>query len=276
MSRTIDSAAISWFSKTVSACVLLLVAPLALSPLCASAEAPPDKADDIETLQELTSRWLDLRKELSTARKEWKERRALLEDRREMLQSRKETLRDRLTARRKEASEGKQELSRARGELERYTSALESLLPPAKQAQRNLEKMRAGLPPLLKQKAGEAESFGGSGAENDRMERALQRVLGLYRNLARLTGRVTVGRAIVTGPEGEQHEADVVYLGGARGFALLPDRTTAAVGSPGQEGWTWQWGAVEPSAVAHAIDCCRNEKPAIFVVLPLKPEGGTQ
>lgn len=75
---------------------------------------------------------------------------------------------------------------------------------------------------------------------------------------------------------GVRRHADVLYLGLARGFAVSPAGDWAAVGAPGEDGWTWRTGAVTPATVRRALDVHAQRSTAELVTLPLGVTAGSR
>jgi hypothetical protein len=64
---------------------------------------------------------------------------------------------------------------------------------------------------------------------------------------------------------------DVLYLGLAAGFAVAPDGASAALGQPGESGWTWRAAPAGETAdaIRRAIAVHRREAPVSLTRLPL-------
>jgi hypothetical protein len=62
---------------------------------------------------------------------------------------------------------------------------------------------------------------------------------------------------------------DVIYLGLSCGFAVSPDSSIAAIGTPDTTGWTWTAAPEIAADVRKLADIKNNQLPPQLITLPL-------
>lgn len=237
-------------------------------------EGDSSKEYDLESVEEMTQRWIDIRRELNARRERWKEQKAVLENRRRLLRKRRDELQEKVGELKKQNAKKEESLEERREAVDNDREIVKELGDTLQAARTEAEDRVSALPEFLKPGSAGGKSERRSGDLAGRVMEEAQQVFELWNRLGDLHRSVHVGQEVIEGPDGRQREAEVLYIGASRGFALLEEMDRAASRGPSGEAEGWQWGAVRADSVARALSMYRNEKAPGFVHLPLST-GGT-
>jgi len=254
---------------------LLVCALVAALPICAE-EAT------VGELEGLVQQWVNLRRQLAAEKRDGSEQRRRLEDEIRLLSEEKAALEAEISETDATASELEQGRVVLLAREETMRRVLDDLLPLVERAEADLRKWRTRVPPSLGEGLRQAlDKLPAPDARTGRtsLTRRLQVVVAAYTEIENIQAGVHAVREVLSLPGRKARELDVLYLGLARGFAVGPDDTWAAVGAPGPDGWTWSLRPGLAPQVRTAVTVFNRRSPASFVTLPLKvrdsgPEAG--
>jgi hypothetical protein len=218
-------------------------------------------AGPAEELQERVRQWLELRRELAARQAQWQTEQAVLQDELALLRTEQTRLADDLTRQRAApptapagtASQAalatvERELAAAEAELDAWDERLVGPLLSAWQ---------------------EARAAARAAQPGETVAARAARVFAGHQALAELNRRVHVGHLLLTGPDGQERDTLVLFLGLGAGFAAPPQGPAGATGRPVTKGWTWTWQDELGPAVREAIAVARKDQAATLVRLPL-------
>ena len=241
-----------------------LLCILSLTPLLAQ-EGPTVTLQDLEAL---TEQWIGLRGTLAEEERMWEKRRTRWEEEIALLKEEAAALREERDAQtsflnRVDLERGTliaqadtlrrelEELDRILASTRRAVEALGQALP---------EGLMSALPVSLKTPQQPVDEF--------RMPNAQNRVAFLS-GFESLQNRFHATREVLD-MNGERRQVEVLYAGLAQAWAVTPDRSLAGVGTPGPDGWTWDFSGTDPDAVFLAIQVFERQETAVLTLLPLK------
>jgi len=236
--------------------------------------AAPAVPEKVENLEGLVGELLDLQLEEDKEQNAWEEQKRHLAAVQSLLAGEKERLAKQLTAidsRKQEEESARERLARAIAELK------ESLLQVSKTATEtalNLLKEYESLPaPLRRELASTADMLSTTLKDDASADNALKRLriaVGFGHDLQRTLSAIHLVKEVIEVREGDKREADVLYLGGAVGFYLLPSGHGAGVLRRTNDGWIAEERNAIAEHVARAMAVKRKEKPPEIVRLPVR------
>lgn len=234
---------------------------------------PPEVRAGLDTLEDLVGQLIRVQQATHAARSEWQDQEAQLKREEELLRQRLAGAAERLktvAAEREKAGTERQAAtqaaSKAEGNLARYFA-------PIAAAEARLRELRPRLPPLLMEnQAAEFAKLPPADrpvGQADAGER-LRLVLALTTEIEQFDASIHAGRLILSPPDGQAREMDVLQLGLGTAFAVAADGSQAAMGRPGAEAWQWEWRADLAEPIRIALQVYHKQRPAEFVSLPLQ------
>jgi hypothetical protein len=100
----------------------------------------------------------------------------------------------------------------------------------------------------------------------------LQTIIGLYSKIEGYHKSINRTKEVLKDNQGKIREVDVLYIGLAVGYALSVDGKMAGIGTPGLNGWQWQWRPQLAGQIKRAMNYYSHNQIADFVQLPVKLE----
>lgn len=227
-------------------------------------------------LDALTGRWIELRGQLAEESRLWENRKTRWEEEIRLLREESEILKQELAAGRDFRTSYEEERTQQLARAEQAASELRRLEEVLEKTVRELTRLFPIIPESLGQSLplDAAELTAEKSGENARVRRS-QELLAVLSGLEAMQNRFHVERErIETG--GQRRQVDVLYLGLARAWAVSPDGTWAGIGRPGETGWEWTAGGVDPLQVQKALQVHNRQITAELVPLPLHISGEDQ
>ncbi len=237
----------------------------------------PGEETDIGRLEGLVAQWVRLRAETAAEKRVWREQEARLSEEIALHEKEKADLEAIIADARQTSSEADAERAKLRTRKGELQAAHDALLPILDRAEAAARGWAALVPVSLRGELKEAFArLPRTHQEATRLtlSRRLQIVVAFYTSLESLQNSVHLVKEMLSTADGERREMDVLYLGLGRGFAVSPDGSWAAAGTPGTDGWTWQADAALAPDVRRAIGVYQRRIPAAFVPLPLAVANG--
>lgn len=254
-------------SLSVKLCRKIILAVGALFFLYGAAHAD-DLLPTTHTLEELVSRWVELKNIISTEKKDWREARARIEAEYNIFQKEKLILEEEIRSERSNKSALTEEKAGLIIKKEALAKALDRTKPDLIVAERDLKKWRKRIPHPL---AIPLEPLFARLNRSSKLSvsQRLQIILSLYGEIENLQNDILATKEILTTKASREREFDVIYLGLARGFCVSEDNGVAGIGRPTQNGWEWRWDNGLGGSIRQTLDYYNRERSADFIKLPL-------
>ncbi len=219
--------------------------------------------------EELVSKLVNLRYQLSKEKQGWKEQEAWLKQEKELLLKEKEMLEKEIASAKEEDVSAKIERAALIERKKVLQESLDRSLPAITRAEVDLKRWREFLPVVLAKPLRKAFDELEKGKERS-ISKRLQVVLSLYEEIERLGNGVHLVKETLVAASGKKREMDVIYLGLTQAFAVSADNKIAGISRPAGNGWKWDWRPEIAGSVRKAIDSCNSREMAEFVHLPVK------
>jgi len=227
----------------------------------------------VKSLEELVSKWSDLRSRIAAEKRGWKQHKARLQEEIRLLEGEKKSLTNELAVTKASAGSAEKEQADLRQREEKLRDVLAALRVLVDRAEADAAKYRAWVPVSLDGQIRKVfAKLPKTQEEADKLPitERLQILVALYTQVETLQHNVHVAKELVPIGDGGKREVDVLYLGLARGFAVSTDDEWAAIGTPGAEGWTWKPAPERAAGIRKAISVFGRRVPACLVPLPLE------
>jgi len=226
----------------------------------------------LSDLDALTGRWIELRGTLAEERRLWKNRRASWKEEIDLLEEQSTALGKELEATRDVLSTAEERRADVQARREAAETELALLDEAMEQASREAVSLAATLPsPLHDQLPADLKSFLHDGGANLTRTQRAQRLIAFLSSFESMQNRFHVVRQTLDTDTGRR-QVDVIYIGLARAFAVSPANDWSATGAPGNDGWTWAEGSVDPNEVRTLIEVHERRETATLATLPLQVE----
>ncbi len=202
--------------------------------------SPPVWAEvDAARLLQVVEHWLELQEALQRERTEWHAQRDSMQHGIELLQREQELLRSRIAG----AEADMDELAAADLAEAQLRSAL----------QQTLADVESRIPVQSRERASEALRL--------ELEQAIRNQNEHH--------AIHLERNVMTGPDQQQRQMQVLRLGHAQAYAVSPDTLHAAHGVWDGELWHWEWNAAWAENIRTAIRIAAGELAPRWVPLPV-------
>ncbi|MFC1672256.1 DUF3450 family protein [Planctomycetota bacterium] len=244
-----------------------------VAPLSASAGEKPLPTD---TLQGLVTQLVDLTTETNAEETRWKEEKSHLDTTKALLQKENKKLDEEIAATKTEADVAESRRERLAREIHNSSTILERVDGSVRQtAEKLLESYRALPGPLRTTLAGGAARVRNALSANKESLNAADRfrlVAAFASDVNRTLSSIHAVKQMLKPGDETEREMDVLYVGGAVGYYVSPDRSQAGVVK--REGAEWQCVPRNDLArtISRAFKIFRKEKSAALVKLPLPQE----
>ncbi len=244
----------------------------------APAQSPGSPKPDLDTLDGLVGEWLDLKTEIADEQRSWDEKRRQWNEEIRLLRQEAESLQAEIDEADAFTSSVERERADALARKEAIEAELQEVRTVLERAEADLRRWRDTVPASLRTSL--AAAFRSLPADRDEAEslslsKRGRTVAALYSQIESLQNRFHVVREMLE-VEGVRRQVDVLYAGLARGFAVSPGDDWAAVGTPGENGWTWTRADPQADAIRLAIDVFQQRETARMVSLPVETSGEVQ
>lgn len=229
-----------------------------------SAETPSQQDPALSDLDALTGRWIALRGTLAEEKRDWRERKSVWEEEIELLEEESSALQKEIEAGREVLSSAEERREALLARSGKTESELEELDTVLSRVRLEVETLLPLVPDSLRDRIPALQGDGGRSRDAQRLTAALAAIESLHNQLH--------GTRELIEMNGQARQVDVLYLGLARGFAVSPKNDWAAIGVPGEDGWIWSEGQVDPHSVRTLIEVYHQRETATLVPVPLTVE----
>lgn len=226
----------------------------------------------VKSLEDLVSKWVELRSRIASEKIDWKNSRENLVREISLLEKEKAGLEKQIA----EAGDFAESIEKERAGLlakhETLKNIEKNLKPVLDKAESAALKWKGKIPASLAGETGRLPAdIPETHEETERLtiSQRMQGIIAFYTQLENLQHNIHLVRELVPSPEGRR-ELDVLYLGLAAGYAVSSDNSWSALGTPGKDGWTWVPAPELAGRIRKAVDVFNRQSPAQLVRLPLK------
>lgn len=251
---------------------LVALLPLVLLTARTLAGAATGSPGELKTLDGLVGQWMALRTTIAAEKSAWQECRDQWQKEITLLE--KEA--DALKSERDEGDIFTTSVEKKRAEMlakkQKFASELQKMRAVFDRAEADLRRWRERIPPgLMPTLASGFSALPATQKEADKLPPAkrAQTVAALYTQIETLQNRIHAISETLEA-EGTRRQADAIYLGLARAFAVSPGNDWAAVGTPSDSGWNWVSSAKDAMLFRRAVNVLSRKEPAQLVVLPMQ------
>ena len=231
------------------------------------ASVSPASETDIQTLESLVSKYVDLKTERARTAAEWEADKKILKDEQDLLEREKGFLARELESLETASSCDTQKLEELRSKVSTMESFSSEIIPVIEKAEESLKPLLFSLPGFLKKNIfHETLSLPqSSSASVDRVSKLLK----TYQKLQEFHNQVHLSHETLLLNASMPKEYEVLYLGLSRAFFISPDNLEAGFGELIQQKWIWTPQNPMSSVIRKAIHIQKNLSTAEYVSLPL-------
>lgn len=251
-------------------CAMLLAVGVAAAPAPTPAtnHAAPDAEAEGRTAIET---WVETRRILSRETQEWRVAREVLDGRADLLAREVETIEKQIAQTTNEIGELDVKLAEARAQRERLVAATAGLDESIAALERRVRALLPRVPAPLRERVEPlSQRIPAEGAASPAsLAERFQNVIGVLNEMQKFAREIQVTSEVRDFGDGGRVEVTVLYVGLAQAYFVNPAGTVAGVGRPGPHGWSWERDDELAPAVQEAIAVYRNERPAVYVRLPV-------
>jgi len=231
-----------------------------------------DVDSSLGDLDTLVGRWMALRITIAEENREWDTRREQWNDEIDLLEKEDETLKKEIDENDSFATSVEKRRTVALARKELMETELQKLCLVLEHYESDLIRWKKRIPPSLYSSLRAAFSTlptKHDEARNIPLAKRAQTVAVLYTQIETLQNKFHTTRESLD-TNGIHRQADVLYVGLARAFAISPANDWAAIGTPSDNGWLWKDSLGDGVAIRHAIDVLKHKKTAQLVELPMQ------
>jgi hypothetical protein len=252
---------------------LAVTLPLLLLVMRAGAGDAATHGRDLDTLDGLVGRWLDVRTTIAEEKRTWQMRRSQWEDEIRLLEREAESLKTEIASAGASTSTVEKERAVVLARKDAMAGELNRLREILDRAEADLRQWEARIPAGLKPRLENAfQTLPGSQALADGMPLAkrVQQVVALYTRIESLQHDFHATREMLETDTGPRRHVDVLYVGLACAYAVSPANDWAAVGVPSTQGWSWRACPDRAAGIRRALDVFHREQTAELLSLPME------
>jgi len=227
--------------------------------------------DPVEDISGLTRQWTDLEHQRDLLRANWRGDKPVLEQQLSLLEREARKLNlflEESNQERDEVEQRRAELLELQTRLEQQQAALERSL---KLASVRLKALHAQLPPPLlegwKEELPRLEDPISTSSEK------LNLVLNLLGQLDDFQQKVTLNETVMTLADGKEHLVKQVFLGLSHGWYVSADKSLAAAGMAGLDGWAWA-PVADGERISQIIAILERRMNPELITVPLRLNAG--
>jgi hypothetical protein len=250
----------------VSSALAILAAAMAVPGLLRAESLPG--APDRDTLE----KWIETQRLISMEKQDWRTGRELLEERTELVQREIASFREKTAQATNDIGEADLKLAEMKAENDELKTATEGLEAAIVGLEARVQDLLARSPEPIRQRVKPlSQRIPKNPAETETgMPERFQNVIGILNEMNKFCREITEASEVRDLPDGSSAEVSVLYLGLGQAYYCNLNGGVAGVGRPAEEGWAWEpLNPLAPS-MAEVLAVHRNEKPAVYVPLPVE------
>ena len=255
---------------TKSAIILVFGIVFLLSTPKAAAENPSSK---VERFQRLVEKWVGIHEELATEKREWKQRKQMLNSEIDALENKKQALSEKISTNSRRSEDLKRKKENLANQSEQLKKVLSALSSDLEKTEEFLLEIKEQLPEFMRDKMrkqfNQLSSYKNDPEELVHLGDRLNLVISAIKSINKADNSLHCKSTIVENSKGDELEVTALYLGLSKAFAVSPDGSFCAIGTPQKTGWKWARKSALADKVQKSIAIFKQEKEAAFVDLPL-------
>jgi hypothetical protein len=255
-------------------------APVAPAPAPVTATAAPAGPDPvqvqmrIEEARAAMQRWVETKRITSDESQEWALGKELLESRIDILARELASVNERIAEAEKSITEADERRAALVAQNEKVREGSAALAKVAAAMETRTKQLVARLPDPIRERIRPLSSRLPEDPNTTTLPLTtrFQNVVGIVNEVNKFNREITTTTEIRKLADGSSAEVTVVYLGLAQAFFVGGNGRIAGVGGASADGWTWTVANEHAPQIAKMVAILKNESPAEFVFLPLKPK----
>jgi hypothetical protein len=219
-------------------------------------------------------RWIEAKTLLSRERQDWRLGKQVLEDRIALGQSEIAALREMTEAAQATVGAADEEFAGLENRNDGLKTAMAGLVEDVARLEVRVQGLLARSPAPIRQRVKPlSRRIPVDPTETGiALSERFQNVVGILNELNRFNSEITEANEVRVLPDGSRAEVTVLYLGLGQAYYCNEMSGVAGIGQPGEKGWTWEARDDLVEEITQAIAVFRNEKRAVYVVLPVEVE----
>lgn len=227
--------------------------------------------------RQLISEWVRARQLLASTESDWESHKEMLEQTRVLFEREHASILEQMERLSTNSVKVDKERIEAEAKLAEARSGLEAMRGIVGVLEGRIRSMAIRLPQPLQQTVQPLLARLPEDPLGDRpsVPERMQTVVGFLNEVDKFNAAITVTSDRKPNDAGEQVAVDVVYLGLAVAYYVDTDGKIAGIGRPGATGWEWEPASELAAQIMEVVAVYRNQKPAVFVKLPLRVSGAT-
>jgi hypothetical protein len=228
----------------------------------------------IEEARAAMQRWVETKRVISDEAQEWALGRELLESRIDILTRELEAANERIAEAEKSITEADERRAALVAENDRVRAGSAALAQVAAIMENRTKQLVARLPDPIRERIRPLSSRLPEDPSSTTLPLTtrFQNVVGIVNEVNKFNREITTTTEIRKLADGSSAEVTVVYLGLAQAFFVGGNGRVAGFGGASTDGWTWTVANEHAPQIAKMVAILKNESPAEFVLLPLKPK----
>lgn len=230
-------------------------------------------------LDQLVGRWMGLRTTLALEQRDWDARQKQWVAEIKLLEQESVALDRQISTFTHAASDGEKEQTRQLARKTLMGDELDRLKVKLDQAEAALRVWESRIPAGLRQSLESLfKALPETRQEADKLEttKRVQTLVALFTQIENLQHGLHTTREMLHVEAGQRRQVDVIYVGLACAYAVSLNDDWAAVGIPGETGWSWSARPEYAAQVRCAIDVLKRQKAAELIYLPMQLAEGVE
>jgi hypothetical protein len=239
--------------------------------LCGALAAAAEPVDDLAA-RELLDRWVEAKETLSRERQAWRLGEQMLRDRIDLVSRETAALRERTKTARDDIGEADEKLEEQKARNDALKAATAGLDEDIARLEARVHAMLKRAPSPFVERVlplSKRIPLDPSDTELSLSER-FATVIGILNEMNKFSREIVEASEVRDLPDGTKSSVTVLYLGLAQAYYCNPKSGVAGIGRPGDEGWVWEARDDLAEEIADVQAIFRNEKPAVYVGLPVE------
>lgn len=245
---------------------------LAVAALSWAAE--PAARDSIDTARAALEKWVETRQVISQEKQDWALAQEMLDERIKLVQGEIESLREKISQAEQNISDADKKRAELMDENDKLKSSAETLNSIVAGLEARTITLNKRLPDPIRERIKPLSQRLPEDPNETKLSLAqrFQNVIGILNEVNKFNREITPTSEVRKMADGSAAEVTALYIGLGQAYYVGTNSTTAGVGRPSEDGWSWESANDAASEIADAVAIMKNEKVAGFVPLPVKVE----
>jgi len=237
---------------------------LATSAVCAQSPLSDTRA--------VVEKWVETRQLTSQLKSDWQVEREVLEQTIEAFEKEKSSIQSQIDATDTSNDQVSKQLDHVEQEKKDLISFSDRLKVEATRMEGRMKALANRLPAGLRDRISPLLDRIPEDASETRISIStrMQNILAVVNEIDKFNGNVNVVSELRKNQSGAEVQVQVLYVGLAQAYFTDPTGAFAGVGTPGDEGWSWDVRTELAPRIQHAIEIYQGSQAAAFVPLPFE------